>query len=118
MQRLRNDPMILVAVVYLICESQVAKLGLSPDEFAESLPSPPDALIEAVGASIVNFYPSGRHSHVREVLQKFSEMNDKTDQIAVAKMASILKDTKTTELIEKKADQLFAKGLETIFGQN
>lgn len=107
-----------MSVIYLICQSQIEKLGITPEEFGESLPCPPDAMIEAVGDSIVNFYPSGRHSHVREVLQKFREMNDKTDEIAIAKMSAILKDTKTTELIEKKADQLFAKGLETIFGEN
>jgi len=117
LQKLRNDPMLLVSVVYLICQSKIESLGIDPEKFAETLPSPPDTMLEAVGDSIVNFYPSGRHSHVRETLTKFAEMGTKTDQLAIAKMTAVLGDTKITEMLSKKADRIIAEEMEKILGE-
>jgi len=116
MLKLRNDPLTLVSVIYLLCQSQIEKIGTTPESFGESLPSPPDAMIEAVEAAIINFYPSGKHSHVREVLTRFNEMGAKTDQIAVMKMSSIIADQRNFDRIGKRADQEIEAALEKIFG--
>lgn len=116
MLKLRNDPLILQMAVYLLCQSQVEKVGISPDDFADSLPTPPDAMIEAVEAAIVNFFPSTKHTHVREVLSKYSEMTAKTDEIARAKMARIIADPKSLERIGRKADQEIEAEMKRIFG--
>lgn len=102
--------------VYLLCQSQSEKLGLTADDFADSLPSPPDAMIEAVEEAIVNFFPSGKHIHVREVLTKYSEMGSKTDEIARTKMAKIIADPKSFERIGRKADQEIEAEMQKIFG--
>lgn len=100
----------------MLCQGQVEKLGISPDDFADSLPSPPDAMIEAVESAIVNFFPSGKHIHVREVLSKYCEMGSKTDQIARSKMAAIIADPKNFERIGRKADQEIEAEMKRIFG--
>lgn len=116
--KLRNDPMILVAILYLICEDEIAERGLTPEQFAKSLPSPPDHMLEAVAEAIVNFYPTGRHSHVREVLARYQEMSEVTDAIARTKMAQILKDPKTATRLSSRADKEFDRVMEEMFPLN
>ena len=87
--KLRNDPMILVAVTQLICERQMETRNLSPTEFAEALPYPPDDMLIAVKDAVIGFFPSGRASHVREVLTKYEEIATKSDEIVLEKMASM-----------------------------
>ena len=110
--------MILVAILYLICEDEIAERGLSPEEFAKSLPSPPDPMLEAVADAIVNFYPTGRHSHVREVLTKFQEMSEVTDSIARTKMGQILADPNTAKRLNNRADKEFDRVMEEMFPLN
>lgn len=116
MLKLRNDPLTLVSVIYLLCQSQIEKLGTTPEEFGESLPSPPDPMLAAVEDAIINFYPTGKHSHVREVLTRFCEMGAKTDQLAAAKMKKVIEDPKSLELIGKRADREIAEAMAKTFG--
>lgn len=116
MRKLENDPIALQTIVLVICRKQIDALGVSQDDFLDALPSPPDAIIEAVEDSIVNFYPSGKHSHVRGVLTKFREMASKTDQLAIAKMTKLIEDPKSIELIGKRADREIAEAMAKTFG--
>jgi hydrogenase maturation factor HypE len=116
MRKLENDPIALQTIVLVICRKQIDSLGISQDEFLDALPSPPDEIIEAVEDSIVNFYPSGKHSHVREVLMRFREMSQKTDQLAMAKMKKLIEDPKSIELIGKRADREIAEAMAKTFG--
>lgn len=110
---LRNDPMTLVAVVYILCEDQVKERNLDPKSFAKQLPHV-DQMLGAIKDAIVDFFPTGRASHVREVLTKFEEMNAKTDEIALAKMLQILQDKRTTETLSSKADEEIQKALDNL----
>lgn len=107
---LRNDPMTLVAVVYILCDEQIQAKQLKPEEFAKRLPHV-DQLLAAVKDAVVDFFPSGRASHVREVLTKFEQMNDKTDEIAREKMQQILQDQKTMQTLNNYADAEIEKAL-------
>jgi hypothetical protein len=119
--RLRNEPLVLVASVSVICRDQAKERNLSPNEFAKLMPSPPDAMLEAVRDAVIGFFPSGRASHVREVLAKFDQMGAKTDQIAESKIAQLMEDPKVMAAINRKAnqvvDQAIAK-METETDQN
>jgi hypothetical protein len=115
LQPLRNDPMTMVAVLYLLCEDQIKERGLSPKDFGRSVPSPPDAILDAISEAIVGFFPSGRASHVREVLTKHGEMASKTDQLMVAKMEAVLADPMTETRLRQKADQEFELAMKEIF---
>ncbi len=111
--KLRNDPMTLVSVVYMICQEQIETLGLTPRDFAKSLPTPPDPILDAVRDSIIGFFPTGRASHVQEVLAKYDEMNGKTDELTIAKMTQILKDPKTSQRLSSRLD----KEMEKVFNE-
>ncbi len=104
--KLRNEPMVLVACVSTICRDQAAELKLSPMEFAKLMPSPPDAMLDAVRDAVIGFFPSGRALHVREVLAKFDQMAAKVDEIAETKMAQVMANPKVMSAIDKQADRL------------
>jgi hypothetical protein len=110
--KLRNDPMVLVACVSVICRDQQKERGLTPMDFAKVLPSPPDAMLDAVRDAVIGFFPSGRALHVREVLAKFDQMGAKTDEIAQAKMAQVMDDPKVMTAINRQADQVIAEAIQ------
>lgn len=113
--QLRNDPMKLVAVIYVLCQDQIATANLEPMQFAKRLPSPPDPMIDAVREAIIGFFPTGRASHVREVLTRFDEMNEKTDELSVAKMKELLADPSVAKRLEEKATREIAAALDQAF---
>ena len=114
LQKLRSDPMKLAAVIYLLCQDQIEKLNLSPTDFGKSLPVPPDPMLTAVEEAIVNFFPSGRASHVREVLTSYSQMGSKTDELIVAKMEKILTDKTVMDRLSDQADVEIERALKTL----
>jgi hypothetical protein len=115
---LRNDPMLLVTVISALCREQIDAKQMSPVQFAKQLPSPPDAMLDALRDAVVNFFPSGRASHVREVLSKFDQMGEKTDQLATAKMQQVMDDPKVMQTLDAEADRVITETLASLMGQS
>jgi hypothetical protein len=112
--KLRNDPMALVACVSVICRDQQKEMGITPMDFAKLLPSPPDAMLGAVRDAVIGFFPSGRASHVREVLAKFDQMSATTDRLAETKMAAVIDNPKTMAILDAKADEIMEKAMKEL----
>jgi hypothetical protein len=102
--KLRTDPLTAAAVLYLICQDQVKERSLSPEQFGKSLPFPPDEWMTAIEESIVSFFPTGRASHVREVLASYANMGSKTDALTTAKIHSVINDPILAKKLSDKAD--------------
>jgi hypothetical protein len=102
--KLRTDPMTAVAVLYLICQDQVNQKDMTPAQFAKCLPFPPDEWLKAIEESIVSFFPTGRASHVREVLASYANMGSKTDALTTAKIQSVINDPILAQKLSDKAD--------------
>lgn len=113
--QLRGEPRKLVAVMYLICQEQIQATGLDPKQFARQLPYPPDAMYEALKEAIIDFFPTGRASHVRGVLAKNEEMATETDKIKIEQMQEVLADPKTMERIRTKVGTTREKLIEQLF---
>jgi hypothetical protein len=109
--RLRDDPLVLVTVISVLCREQIAERKLSAVQFAKRLPSPPDPMLEALREAVISFFPSGRASHVREVIAKYDEMALKLDQIAEEKIAAMMNDPQLMKLIDRKADQVMREAI-------
>lgn len=114
MLQLRTDPMKLVAVMHLICQDQIQTLTLTPEQFAKRLPFPPDEMLEAVEGAIVSFFPTGRHSHVREVLASYANMGSKTDALTTEKMRSVTDNPKVMKALSDKADREIATAMQAL----
>lgn len=105
--KVRTDPTVIYPVILVLCREQREALGLTREEFLKRMPVPPDVMIEAISEAIINFFPSGRHSHVREVLTRMDEMSLKSDEIAASKLAIIVSDPQVIAKLKAKADRLF-----------
>lgn len=111
---LRNDPMLLVTAVAVLCREQSADRGLSPVQFGKLMPSPPDSMLDAIRDAVISFFPSGRSSHIREVLSKFDQMASKTDEMAELKMQQVLSDPRLATKLKQKADLVIDQEIEKL----
>ena len=85
--RLATDPVLLVDVLWLLCESQAKGRGVSDEDFGRSLvgdsiDSATTALLEAV----TDFFPQQKRSLLRLANQKISDVRKKAMDLAMAKM--------------------------------
>ena len=105
--KIRTDPAVIYSVMLVLCRDERERLGLSREDFLKRMPVPQDTMLEALSEAIINFFPSGRHLHVREVLTKMEEMSLKSDEIAANKMSMVISDPQVMEKLRKKADRIF-----------
>lgn len=112
--KFRTDPMALSAAILVICREQRERLGLSREDFVKRLPVPPDTILDAMTSALIDFFPSGRASHVREVLSQMQEMASKADEIAASKLAIVVSDPQVIAKLKAKADALFESKIQTI----
>lgn len=114
MVKLRSDPMTLVSVMLVICREEREARNLTREQFLKLLPFPSDQMLTAVEEAIVSFFPTGRASHVREVLASYAGMGVKTDELTTAKMQAVMADPRTMAAINQKADQEIEKAMQSI----
>jgi hypothetical protein len=114
MLKLRTDPSILCAVMLVICRDQIAAQSLTREQFLKRLPFPPDAMLAAIEESIVNFFPTGRASHVRDVLTSYGNMGGKTDELTTAKMRSLSEDPRLKKALSDKVDIAIAQAMQSL----
>lgn len=114
LMKLRSDPMVLTSVMLVICREQRESRNLTREAFLKLLKFPPDEMLTAVEGAIVSFFPTGRHSHVREVLTSYASMGSKTDELITVKMKAVSTDPRTMRAMDAMADQEIAKALETL----
>jgi len=112
----REDPTVIASMLLVICREQREQRGVTGSSLSAPLPSPPDPMFEAMTEGIVDFFPSGRRSHVREVLTQMEAMATKSDEIAVAKLSTIVSDPRVMAKMNQKADQVFDEELERLLG--
>ena len=119
LRKIRNDPMILLDVVEILCEEESKERGLTdPYQFAKAIgpeTETKDAMLAAIGDAIVDFFPSGRASYVREVLAKHSEMGEMTNELTLAKMTDLLTDPATKQRLNDKATSEINATLDEMF---
>jgi hypothetical protein len=112
--KFRTDPMALCSAILVICREQRERIALTREDFVKRLPSPPDAMLEAMTEALIDFFPSGRASHVRAVLSQMAEMGSKADEIAASKLAIVVSDPQVIAKLRAKADALFESKVQTI----
>lgn len=112
--KIRTDPAVIYSVMLVLCRDERERLGLSREDFLKRMPVPQDAMLEALSEAIINFFPSGRHSHVREVLAMMDVMSLKSDEIATSKMSMIMRHPLATEMMEREAEIVFNEAIQKI----
>jgi hypothetical protein len=112
--KLRTEPAVLYAVILVICREQMEQRNLTREQFLKRLPMPPDSILTGIEEGITSFFPSGRHSHVREVLASYANMGSKTDELTTAKMRSVMDNPQTMKLLSVKADKEIERAMQSL----
>jgi hypothetical protein len=82
--KLYDDPVLLVDVIWLLCESQATARNIKDVDFGRSLKG--DAIEEATAAlleSIADFFPGSRRSLLKKVIKSTAEMRQAVDGMAI-----------------------------------
>lgn len=112
MTTLAASPLILIDAAYLICETEAKERGVSDEQFGELMIA--DECYDAIQEAIVESFPRGRASHVREVLASFQTMREKAEKLAVVKMKGLVTNAKVDKTLSDKADREIEKLLDEI----
>ncbi len=77
LERLSSDPVLLVDVLYAVCKPQADKLGITDEDFGESMAG--DAIEQATTAlleEVIDFFPESKRMVMQKILfasRRFSE---------------------------------------------
>ena len=89
LERLSSDPVLLVDVLYAVCKPQADKLGITDEDFGESMAG--DAIEHATTAlleEVIDFFPEAK----RMVMQKILSASRKFSEAARKKLEAELND--------------------------
>jgi len=101
-ERLAGDPILLVDVLYLLCEPQCQQKNVSDVDFARALAG--DSLDEAVTAFLENlclFFPSRRRGPLQTLLAKLRALEERTCQQANERMSG----PKVERILQQEANR-------------
>lgn len=91
-ERLRTDSILLVDVLWVLCEQQAANKQppVSDEDFGESLVGDPiEAATNALVESICNFFPQGRRLLLQTANAKTTTVRKRAEELALAKLDSL-----------------------------
>lgn len=106
LQRLIDNPVLLVDTLYIVCRQQCEKARVSDVDFGRGLVG--EGIDNAAGAFMVglaNFFPKGRRAIVVGVIKKLNESQDRI----TAKTLAALESEKLTQAIDTQVDKAMEK---------
>lgn len=110
LERLSNDPVLLVDVLWILVAPQAEKLGVSDEQFGEGLGG--DALEAATTAfleALADFFPSGRRRVLRDLIAKMGDLQQKASAAASQRLTGDLGDRLLAKELAKVDAQLAAQ---------
>ena len=105
LDRLSDDPVLLVDTLYAVCQPEIEKKGLTDEEFGMSFDG--DALVAAAHAlldGIVDFFPEAKRRMFRKVLTASRRFEEATNRY----LAETLDSGKLDEALELQLQKLNA----------
>ena len=105
LDRLSDDPVLLVDTLYAVCQPEIEKRGLTDEEFGMSFDG--DALVAAAHAlldGVVDFFPEAKRRMFRKVLTVSRRFEDATNRY----LAETLDSGKLDEALELQLQKLNA----------
>jgi len=112
LDRIAEDPVLLVDVLWLLCQEQAKGKEVSAKQFGESLVGDAiDAAAAALVEAICDFFPSRRRTLLRKVTEKTAEVREKADRLAMAKIADPELERKLTEAMQARMEAELERAL-------
>ena len=102
LQRVLGDPIELVNVVYAICVNDCERLGVTDEQFGESLAGDSiEHCIDAFMEAVIDFFPSRQGKILKAIVRKTNELRD-----ALAKELEDQIEEKYSQTLTKLASHL------------
>ena len=106
LQRLANDPILLVDVLWILCEEQAEKHGMTDEQFGRAfrgntIEDATDALFEA----LVDFFPPQRQHLLKKVMEAAKTMGQKERAL----VETYLDSPALTEMMDQELEKLKQK---------
>jgi hypothetical protein len=109
---LENDPVKLVNVLWLVCREQAVKDSISDQQFGRALVGDPIGhATKALTDAITDFFPSGKRTLLRSLVEKQGEIRDKGTALALAKINNPELEAQLLKAMEAKMDAEIANML-------
>ena len=89
LDRLSDDPVLLVDALWLVCEAQAGAIGVNADDFGQSLVG--DSIDQAVAAmvgAVADFFPARKRLLLQRANAKTQEAMDRAQTLALEKLES------------------------------
>jgi hypothetical protein len=93
LERLAGDPILLVDVLYVLCQPQAQAQNVSDEQFGEALWGESlDRAIDAFLEALTDFFPQARRGVLRDLLAKWRALETKAAQAATTRINGDLGD--------------------------
>lgn len=103
--QLESDPVLLVNVLYVVCREQANQAGINDRQFGTALVGDPiGAAAKALIDAITDFFPIGKRTLLRSLVDKQGEIRDKGTALAMAKLNNPELQQQLLAAMESKMD--------------
>ena len=111
-QRLANDPVLLVDVLWVLVQKQAQGEGVSDEEFGRLLVGDPiEAATSALLEAIVDFFPSRRRELVKAVAEKNAQLRERATQKALERINDPMLWAQVEASMEARMDEEIRRAL-------
>lgn len=99
-KRLLTDPVTLVDVLYVVCETQANDRQITDEQFGEAMVG--DAIDKGTTAlleSLAEFFPKAKRAVLQRAVQKIQQVEEMAGQVAMERFESATTDAELHRLI-------------------
>ena len=107
-ERLADDPVLLVDLLWVLCEKQAQGRQISDEQFGEGLAGDSiEAATTALLEAVADFFPGPRRSLFQKVISKTATIEQTASKLAIAK----LDDPRLEKAMQERLNAEFEKAL-------
>lgn len=107
LSRLTDDPFILVAALYALCQPQADTASVTPEDFGEAMGGDSlDGASTALLAELADFFPPHRRGPMKAAVDKLREIQETAATMATAKIQSPEMTAAVVDLLRRNLDSL------------
>lgn len=108
-KRLENDPFLLCAVLYILCEKQMYDRKMTQQDFYLGVMGDAiEAASDALTTAIIDFFPQRKRELLQTVASKSRKINDLGIEAAMQRVSDPTLETRLMERLTTTLDDLFS----------
>lgn len=107
LERLSDDPVLLVDALWLLCEEDAAKAGVSDAAFGRALSGDPiDDAVTALLEAVIDFFPKSRRGPLRRIRTAMQRIANRRETLLADPRLDAAIDLAMEEMLQKTLTRL------------